>query len=639
MRTAIPFLLLTSLSIAQETVAPTPDKAGIPRGETWNGYNIVDSIETGYRFAVSRGDRDMYRSSVNYGNGIRLLGSHFSMNSKTGQSPLFDSLVITTEGLGNDPYENASLRVRKNRTYSYDMDWRRNDYFNPGLVTGGASGAHLLDTQYDMQDHNLTLFPDSRFQFFLGFTGTSQTGAGLTTVQPLDRGDVIPLFSNVRRFRREYRVGNEFRVFGLRVNWMRGWDDFKEETPPANADSSAQHLEPYHGTSPYWRVGLFLDRRSVSLNGRFTYTSGRRSFIADETVLGPAALAQSRQVVSAGNAQRPVVTGNLNVVITPVSKLTFVNSASFYSVRTSGDAQFTQLDNSVESFAALNYQFLGIRTISNETDLNYQFSPAIGAFAGYEYSERVIRSQQQTTVLGTVFPLPGRQTNHQNDGRIGLRVRPLKPLSILVSAEIGRGTHPFTPIAERDYHALNGRIQYRSKSLLLSAGAESDYRFNSVTLSSYSSRSRKYFADGSWNLPPGLAVNASFSRAHLDSMGGIAYFQNLQFIEGEQSIYISNLNTVTAGIQYNAGRRATLYAAYIRSQDLGDGRSRLPDSLFAAAQTFPMTFESPLARISFRLAEKLRWNAGYQYYGYRARFYPSRNFRANTGYTSLTWSF
>ena len=26
---------------------------GIPRGETWEGYNIVDSVETGYRFARS----------------------------------------------------------------------------------------------------------------------------------------------------------------------------------------------------------------------------------------------------------------------------------------------------------------------------------------------------------------------------------------------------------------------------------------------------------------------------------------------------------------------------------------------------------------------------------------------------------
>ncbi len=638
MRIAIPFLLLASLAVAQETLAPSPERAGLPRGENWNGYNIVDSVETGYRFAISHGDRAMYRSSVNYGNGIRLLGGYFAMNSTTGKSVLFDSLVITTQGLGNDPYENASLRVRKNRVYSYDFDWRRNDYFNPGLVTAGASGNHLLDTEYHLQDHDFTLFPDSRFQIFFGFTGTSQTGAAITTLQPLDRGDVLPLFANVRRVRREYRLGNEFHVLGLRVNWTRGWDDFKEDTPPIAADSAVQHLEPYHGTSPYWRAGIFYDHSAFSLSGRFTYTAGRRAFLVDETVLGPAALGQSRQILSAGNAQRPVATGNLNVAVTPGSKLTFGNSTSFYKASTSGDSQFTELDNSTESFAALYYQFLKIRTFANETSLNYQFSPVIGAFAGYEYSERVIESSQQVTVSGTTFPLPGRQTHHLNDGRVGLRLRPLKPVSILVSAEIGRASHPFTPISERNYHSLNGRVQYRSKALVLSAGAQSGYRFNSVTLSSFSSRSRKYFADGSWTVRRGVALNGSFSRTHLDSVGGIAYFANFKLIEG-QSTYVSNLNTVTAGIQLAPGRRATLYAAYVRSQDLGDGRSQLPDSIFAAAQTFPMTFESPLARVSFRIAEKLVWNAGYQYYGYRARFYPARNFRASTGYTSLTWSF
>jgi hypothetical protein len=79
---------------------------------------------------------------------------------------------------------------------------------------------------------------------------------------------------------------------------------------------------------------------------------------------------------------------------------------------------------------------------------------------------------------------------------------------------------------------------------------------------------------------------------------------------------------------------------------VGDGRSTpvgaatgsaLP--LFQSAQTFPMSFQSPMARISVRINNKLRWNAGYQYYGYREDFYLTQNFRANTGYTSVAWSF
>ena len=37
----------------------------------------------------------------------------------------------------------------------------------------------------------------------------------------------------------------------------------------------------------------------------------------------------------------------------------------------------------------------------------------------------------------------------------------------------------------------------------------------------------------------------------------------------------------------------------------------------------------------------MRWNAGYQYYGYRQEFNlnPNLNYQANTGYTSLSFAF
>ena len=37
--------------------------------------------------------------------------------------------------------------------------------------------------------------------------------------------------ASIRRTRNEYRLGNEFAFFGIRVNWLHGWEDFKEDTP------------------------------------------------------------------------------------------------------------------------------------------------------------------------------------------------------------------------------------------------------------------------------------------------------------------------------------------------------------------------------------------------------------------------
>jgi hypothetical protein len=46
-----------------------------------------------------------------------------------------------------------------------------------------------------------------------------------------------------------------------------------------------------------------------------------------------------------------------------------------------------------------------------------------------------------------------------------------------------------------------------------------------------------------------------------------------------------------------------------------------------------------MGRISLKLRENLRWNLGYQHYGYAEKFATSQNFRAHTGYTSVTWAF
>jgi len=72
------------------------------------------------------------------------LATNLSINSKEGHGRWFDEIVLSTSGLGNDPYQTASLRIQKNGLYRYDMLWREDDYYNPCLVISG--GEHLMDT-------------------------------------------------------------------------------------------------------------------------------------------------------------------------------------------------------------------------------------------------------------------------------------------------------------------------------------------------------------------------------------------------------------------------------------------------------------------------------------------------------------
>ena len=657
---AFAVLLLAETAPAQQTVAPAPETAGPERGRELNGYNIVNSFETGYRFHSVGGNSGKYRSDINYGNGVRLLGSRLMVNSTDGHGRFFDELILTTQGLGNDPYQFSSLRIEKNGIYRYNMLWRLNDYFNPGLTISG--GQHLFNTQRRIQDHDFTLLPQSKFKFFLGYTRNKQDGPALTTEQLFgSRGDEFPLFSNVRRVRNEYRLGGELQVFGLRLNWLRGWDDFKEDTTallraPAEGNNpndsaaltSLRRDEPYHGATPYWRVNLFTENKSwLAVNGRFSYAIGRRNFVFDENAIGTNRFgsAQNRQTIIFGSGRRPVLTGNLTFSVFPTEKLTISNQTAVHNVRIDGDSSFLEFNNATAGSSVLFFNFLGIRTVVNTTDATFQASKWLGFYGGHHYSTRRVRSIEQAAAGGAVGRLAAEQDNTVHSGLAGIRIRPVRPLSISLDGEIGRADRPFFPIAERNYHALNFRVRYKARSVVLSAAARSNYNTNSVSVSSHSSRARNYSLDASWTPAEWFAIDAGYSKAHLDTASGLAFFAFSELIEGDRSIYVSNIHAGNLGARLAIKKRADLYVGYSHVQDTGDGR-RFPQAgsgaglpAFLAAQTFPLTFQTPLARLSVRLHENLRWNAGYQYYGYAEEFTTLQNYRAHTGYTSLLWSF
>ena len=653
MKAIILALLCIGAAVAQQTVAPSQESVGPVRGDNTAEYNVVNSIELGYRWDSVGGSQDEYNSQVNYGNGLRLLSSSLTVNSRDGHGPFFDEIVLYTQGLGNDPYESATLRVQKNHLYRFDMNWRLNDYVNPGLVSAGQSGGNLRDTQYTSQDDDLTLFPQSKIKFFLGYSRNVQDGPEFTAIGGLFAA--APLGANTatseRDARNEYRIGNEFQFLGFKVNWMHGWEDFKQDfraNPQfaAGQGGTTVFSNPYHGTSPYWRVVLFTDKKWFSMNGRFTYTGTQRAFISQQGSFLGGQPVVGLQTVTVGAGQRPVATGNLTFSIFPTSKLSITNSTAVYNVRTEGNAEFLQVNNATGSIQSQNFLYLGIRTVTNQTDVNYQAVKWLGFFGGYHYSDRFMRN-----ILDPSLPTYDR-TSILNTGVFGVRIRPVQPLTIVLDGEVGRANEPFTPKSDRNYQALNARAQYTHKSLMLSAYAQSSYNNNSIVLTSYSSHARTYAVNTSWTPLRWLSFQADYSKLHLDTLSGLSFFDSGNLLTGQESLYISNLHTGNLGVQFTLGKRVNFYAGYSHVQDAGDGRSQATGSgfgpnipQFQIAQTFPMRFQSPLARLSVKLTNRVRWNVGYQYYGYHEEFFtgqsflPDQAYRAQTGYTSVLWSF
>ena len=689
MNRTILFVLLVAAGFAQQPVAPSPDTVGRSRGEDRGEYNVVHSFETGYRFHSVGGNHTRYRSDVNFGNGIRLLGSNLLVNSKEGHGRLFDEIVLNTQGLGNDPYESANLRVQHNKFYRYDLLWRLADYENPGLA--GTAGGHYLSTRRKWQDHDLTLLPGSRFQLFLGYSRNAQEGTGLSSIQLFDaRGDEFPLLAQVNRRQREYRLGTEIRLLGLRLNVHRGWERYEERVPlslpspseGAFADDfttlqSFRRTEPYQGSTPYWRGSLFTERKDwISVNGRFSYAGGRRDFTFDEASAGTNRLGNNvtRQVVVTGRGSRPVSSGALTLAVFPNQRVTLTNHTAFHQVKMNGDAVYAEINNSGQPLNYLRFQGLDIRSIVNTSDANVRLSKWFGVFAGYHYSTRRVRSTEgqlfpDATGATTIYS----QNNRVQSGLAGIRLQASKAFSVLFDAEIGRASRPFLPVSERNYHGLSARAQYRTKTLTASVAARALYNTNPLTFFTHSARSRNYTADLTWTPNTKLALDGGYARVHLDTLTGIAYFAG-SLVGRDRSLYISNIHSVNGGIRVAVSERVNLWAGYSRVQDTGDGRATAITvdesaaaasslNMFRGAQTFPLAYQSPQGRLSVKLHEKLRWNAGYQGYHYREEFPGfcrmapavglapaaptgeraacpvSGNYRAHTGYTSVIWSF
>ena len=664
---------------AQPPIAPTNESVGPPRGENTGNYNITNYFELGYRWSLVSGDLGEYRTDVNYGNGIRLLSSGLSIDSKDGHGRYFDQILLNTLGLGNDPYQHAILRVQKNGLYRYDMTWRLNAYYNPGLTVAG--GLHLMDTVRRLQDHDLVMFPQSHYRFRVGYSRNTQTGPALSTSEEFDNSSVaFPVFSNVQRRWNEYRIGGDIEYSGFRFTVLRRWDFFKQDTPysllaPISAASLGLNdltvlqqfvkAAPVHGSNPGWLGNLAAVRKTWALNARISYLIGRDNFALSEFSSGINRFGgdANRQIAVFGNAERPWTNGDLSLSYFPSNKITVINNTAVSDLRINGPSSYTEVLNGLNSGQSLFFRYLGIRTVTNSTDINYRFRNWISVYTGYNYTHRVVR-----TIEGFSLPaFPGSASsntyinnNYLDSGLVGVHLRPVKNLSVNLEGEIGRANNPLTPISDRNYHIIATRVSYRARKLTLSTQYNQVYNINSPSpLSAFSSHARNYTAGGTWTALNWFSLDASYVKLHLDTLGGIAFFAGSPraTLQLNNSLYISNIHSGTLAAHFIVKKRADVFVGYSITKDTGDGRSQAsppvltpppPDTttqvntLLASVQTFPLTYQSPSARVSFRITPKIRWNVGWQYYNYNEQFQlfnAYQNFHANDGYTSVTWSF
>jgi hypothetical protein len=202
-------------------------------------YNIKQSIEFGYRFSNVNGSEQTYDTMVNLQSGARLLGFTTEMRSLDHHGSFFDRLYLSNFGYGGDPNDVSQLRISKNRWYAFSGMFRKDqnywDYsllanplnpntpitnaplnFNPILnapsnVLGTSligTSPHSYYTRRNMQNYALTILPESKIRFRLGYDQNTVYGPGFSTIH---QGTEEYLLQNYSTHLSQYRLGVDFR--------------------------------------------------------------------------------------------------------------------------------------------------------------------------------------------------------------------------------------------------------------------------------------------------------------------------------------------------------------------------------------------------------------------------------------------
>jgi hypothetical protein len=239
------------------------EQKGIDQGN----YNVKQAIEFGGRITSISGDLQTYNTMVNLQDGPRLLNFTTEMRSLDHRGTFFDRFFFSNFGYGGDPNVVTLLRISKNKWYSFDGTFRHDenfwDYsplanpFNPAPPPANAPpgfnpvvhappnvldtqvvamSPHYFNTRRNMQNYALTLLPDAKIRFRVGYNHNTNVGPSYST---LHEGTEQFLFQDLSSGINQYRFGVDFRFLPhTSISYDQIWSYYK--TDPGLTDENQQ---------------------------------------------------------------------------------------------------------------------------------------------------------------------------------------------------------------------------------------------------------------------------------------------------------------------------------------------------------------------------------------------------------------
>lgn len=401
---ALAFFAPVKIAWGQDTPAAQAAKGPDPAASKgfFNSENAAGSVEVGYRWdAGFRGNRDMYRSTVNLDDGIRLINANYQFTNPEGQNKYIDRFNLNASNVG-DPFSNVRIFGEKYGAYRVNFDFRNVDYFNnvgyfsnPLLDKGIMVSQHTFDTTQRSFDFDLTLLPTSKLSPFVAYSHNSRFGPGTTTFT--GDGNTYPVLNRYDEISDYVRGGVVLTLRKLNLTLEQGWLRFRERNAVYQGAGTTNYgnrqdpllgqtmqltqlSETYSsiGTTPISRIQVSAFPTSkLTVSARLVYSKSDLDFDYDRQATGNFVSFDTLRFFtgdvtgSTGDAMSPRTSGSVALEYHPLNWLSIVDSLYLDHFKTS-------------STSTLGRALTGTKPISDVPDPNnsYNYSvPSANNFA------------------------------------------------------------------------------------------------------------------------------------------------------------------------------------------------------------------------------------------------------------------
>lgn len=628
--------------------AATPPPAAPATGNEW----ITGSVDLGYRWVTNvAGSEAAYRSIVNLGEGVRLLGLDATIQDPSKR--FFDRLTVNGIGWGGDPYTTAHVDASKQRVYRFTFDYRSMAYFNalPTFANPFAGNGIFLDQQsFDirkrMANFNLELRPGTHVIPYLQYSRDSDHGTGITDFVS-NAVATYPVANFTREHTDNYRGGIRFEYSKFHVTLEEGATVFKDDEQVAQnglntgdfpAPYFGQKLEVTHlleaygirGTNPYSRVLVTATPVSwLDLYGQFSYSMGQTNvnytqanqgeFVNLKSLL----FYNSEQDLLLGAAKQPHTSGTVGFEVRPFKHVRLVESWTTDRLHTASSSDLAQALVAASTPIKEPPSLSTFRLVDNYNQQSFDVF--------YDVTSKLTLRGGERYTYGdtTVPPFYGTGlesgTLRRQSGVAGASFRLNQKLSANFDFEGGSSDQAYFRTSLQDYRRYRARVRYQPlQSLSITWNLNVLNNDNPIPGLNYRFSSKDDGISLLWTASKRFSLLGDYARTSLYS--DILYVVPQNFSTAE-SFYWENAHQASALLDFK------LLPIGTRMLHLSAG-----GSLFTGHGSRPTRFYQPMAKLIFPLANHVDWTTEWSWYGFNEPFYLFEGFRTTVVTTGLRFT-